>query len=402
MKRTISVMVGKGSVSHNSRKFNAKNTDPERTPLNISYCNQNIKSVYHHLFDEALQRYNDHQKRADRKIDDYYEKIRNGKQEKLFHEIILQIGNCDDTGATSEMGETARQILDEYYQGFAERNPNLYVFSAHLHMDEATPHLHIDFVPFTTGGNRGLDTRVSLKQALAAQGFKGGSRQETEWNQWVQSEKEQLASVMERHGIEWEHKGTHEKHLSVLDYEKKVRSAEIEKMSEKVADLSEKVADMESKYQSVCNRIQNYENGEVSLSELKTDLDTSSDYAIPDPQGLMSAKSYKAKFVNPLIKKLKELVVTVFARYLKAIDDYHRVQNVNNRYYRENQRLQQDNEYLRAEIKDFREDNQLLRAENKDYAFLRKVLGWERIDNLMKEARELQERKRKRNQTRER
>ena len=402
MKRTISVMVGKGSVSHNSRKFNAKNTNPERTPLNISYCNQNIKSVYHHLFDEALQRYNDRQKRADRKIDDYYEKIRNGKQEKLFHEIILQIGNCDDTGVTSEAGDTAKQILDEYYQGFAERNPNLYVFSAHLHMDEATPHLHIDFVPFTTGGNRGLDTRVSLKQALAAQGFRGGSRQETEWNQWVQSEKEQLASVMERHGIEWEHKGTHEKHLSVLDYEKKVRSAEVEKMSEKVADLSEKVADMESKYQSVCNRIQNYENGEVSLSELKKDLDNSPDYAIPEPQGLMSAKSYKAKFVEPLIKKLKELVVTVFARYLKAIDDYHRVQNVNNRYYRENQRLKQDNEYLRAENKDLREDNQLLRAENKDYTFLRKVFGRERIDNLMKEARELQEKQRKRKRSHER
>lgn len=64
-------------------------------------------------------------------------------------------------------------MLDEYYQGFQERNTNLRVFSAHLHMDEATPHLHIDFVPFTTGSKRGLDTRVSLKQALAAQGFKG-------------------------------------------------------------------------------------------------------------------------------------------------------------------------------------------------------------------------------------
>ena len=52
---------------------------------------------------------------------------------------------------------------------------------------------------------------VSLKQALAAQGFKGGSRVDTEWSQWVQSEKENLAAVMERYGIEWEHKGTHEK-----------------------------------------------------------------------------------------------------------------------------------------------------------------------------------------------
>lgn len=104
--------------------------------------------------------------------------------------------------AQSENGLLSQKILDEYYQGFQVRNPNLCVFSAHLHMDEAAPHLHIDFVPFTTGSKRGLDTRVSLKQALAVQGFKGGNKHDTEWNQWVQSEKEQLAVVMERYGIE--------------------------------------------------------------------------------------------------------------------------------------------------------------------------------------------------------
>ena len=143
------------------------------------------------LFDEALKRYNDKQTRADRKIENYYEKIRSSKQEKPFHELILQIGDKENMSAESENGTLAREILDEYYRGFQERNPQLKVFSAHLHMDEATPHLHIDFVPFTTGSKRGLDTRVSLKQALAAQGFKGGSRGDTEWNQWVQSEKEQ-------------------------------------------------------------------------------------------------------------------------------------------------------------------------------------------------------------------
>lgn len=201
-------MVGKGSVNHNSRKFKAENVDGTRTHLNINYCNENIKKVYHDLFDEALERYNDKQTRADRKIENYYEKIRNSKQEKPFHELILQIGDKENMSAESENGELARQILDEYYSGFQERNPNLKVFSAHLHMDEATPHLHIDFVPFTTGSKRGLDTRVSLKQALAAQGFKGGTRGDTEWNQWVSAEKSALAFVMERHGIEWEHKGT--------------------------------------------------------------------------------------------------------------------------------------------------------------------------------------------------
>ena len=214
LKRTISIEVGKGSVNHNSRKFTAANVDGERSCRNIDYCNEPIQQVYHALFDDALERYNSKQTRADRRIVNYYEKIRSGKQEKPFHEVILQIGNKDDMSATGEHAELSRDILDEYYQGFQQRNPSLRVFSAHLHMDEATPHLHIDFVPFITGSSRGLDTRVSLKQALAALGFKGGTRGATEWSQWVQAEKEQLAAVMERHGIEWEQKGTHNRHLS--------------------------------------------------------------------------------------------------------------------------------------------------------------------------------------------
>ncbi len=189
----------------------------------IEYCYEDLHKVYHELFDAAVERYNAKQKRKDRMIDDYYEKIRSGKQEKLFHEIIIQIGDCETCGATTEDGKLAAEILDEYMEGFRKRNPNLRVFSAHLHMDEATPHLHIDFVPFTTGSTRGLDTRVSLKKALAVQGFTGGTRSETEWNQWANAEKKALAAVMERHEIAWEKKGIHEEHLSVLEFKKKER-----------------------------------------------------------------------------------------------------------------------------------------------------------------------------------
>lgn len=379
MKRTISVMVGKGSVSHNSRKFNAKNTDPERTPLNISYCNEGIREVYHSLFDEALERFNAKQTRADRRIDDYYEKICSGKQEKPFHEIILQIGNCDDTGATTDVGEQARAALDEYYKGFAERNPNLRVFSAHLHMDEATPHLHIDFVPYTIGSKRGLDTRVSLKQALAAQGFKGGSRQETEWNQWVQSEKEQLAAVMQRHGFEWEHKDTHEKHLSVLDYEKKMRS-------EEVAALEEKLAETKIEYNAATNRLQNFEKAEVELKDLQNKLETAPEYALPEPQTLMSAKSYKAKFAEPLIRKLKNLLISVLLQLFQAIDAYHRLNMKNGQLYRENEYLTSRNEALR-------EENTWLKRENRDFALLKKVFGKEKIGELVWQAEEAEQAK---------
>ena len=234
MKRTISAEVGKGSVNHNSRKFKAENVDGSRTHLNIDYCNERIQTVYHQLFDEALKRYNEKQARADRRIPNYYEKIRSGNQEKPFHEIILQIGNKDDMSATGEYAELARTVLDEYYRGFQERNPNLRVFSAHLHMDEATPHLHIDFIPFTTGSKRGLSTRVSLKQALADQGITGEGRSLTERDLWVQKEKEALAEIMLEHGIEWEQKGEHKEHLSVLEFKREKRKEELAELEQSI------------------------------------------------------------------------------------------------------------------------------------------------------------------------
>lgn len=386
MQRTISAMVGKGSVSHNSRKFRAENVDGTRTHLNIDYCNENIKTVYHELFDEALERYNDKQTRADRKIKDYYEKIRSSKQEKLFHEIILQVGGKGNMNADTENGELAKQILDEYYQGFQERNPQLKVFSAHLHMDEATPHLHIDFVPFTTGSKRGLDTRVSLKQALAAQGFKGGSRGDTEWSQWVQAEKEQLAAVMERYGIEWEHKGTHEKHLSVLDYKKQEREKEVEK-------LGAKIEQKQAEFEVLSERVLNYDKGSNDLSNLEMELETAPKYQLPEPEKFMTAKAYKTKMAEPVIKRLKSLLKTVLARCFEGWDNYHRLNLTNKKLYQDNQRLEKINGRLT-------EENKILKAENKDYSLLRKVFGHKQIDDLLEQARAVKGRKRENTRSR--
>ena len=380
MQRTISAMVGKGSVNHNSRKFKAENVDGNRTHLNIDYCNEPIRKVYHELFDDALKRYNDRQTRADRKIENYYEKIRSSKQEKPFHELILQIGDKENMSAESENGTLARQILDEYYRGFQERNPQLKVFSAHLHMDEATPHLHIDFVPFTTGSKRGLDTRVSLKQALAAQGFKGGTRGDTEWNQWVSAEKSALAFVMERHGIEWEHKGTHEKHLSVLDYKKQEREKEINA-------LEDKLVEKKDEFRVMADRIKNFDNGERALQNLDESIMNGPEDQLPEPSAMMSARSYKTKFVEPLVARFKSLISTLFARYFKALDSYHRLNITNGNLYRENEKLSKINGKLT-------EENTRLRAENKDYSLLRRVFGHKQIDSLLEQARNLKGQKR--------
>ena len=277
MKRTISFMTGKGSVNHNSRKFHAKNTDPERSCLNVEYCNENVKDVYHELFDEALAWYNEKQTRSDRRIDDYYEKIRSGKQEKPFHEIILQIGDKDNMGAKTENGQLAAKVLDKYMRDFQRRNPTLRVFSAYLHMDEATPHLHIDFVPYTTGSKRGLDTRVSLKQALSALGFKGGTRRETELNQWVAYEKEQFAAVMLEHGIEWEKKGTHEKHLSVLDFEKKEWAKEVAELEQSISDGKERLSDIQIQHRKAVQETEQIRQKGEAIRQEVSELSETSD-----------------------------------------------------------------------------------------------------------------------------
>ncbi len=237
MERTISFMNGEGSIGHNTRSFIAKNVDASRTKDNITLINENIKQVYHKLFDKALAEYNAKQKRKDRQIKNYYEKIKRSKQEKLFYEVIVQIGNMDDTGVGSYTAEIATKILKDHVELFQFRNPQLYVFGAYIHLDEETPHLHLDFVPWVSGSGRGLETRTSLKGALATRGFASEGKGNTEWQQWSEAEKEDIAIIMERYGIGWHKKGTHNKHLSVLDYKKQERAKEVAKLEAELEDV---------------------------------------------------------------------------------------------------------------------------------------------------------------------
>ena len=304
-------MRGKGSLTHNRRDFIAENVDSSRTLLNIEYHNEDIRAVYHELFDDALARYNEKQTRRDRVIDDYYEKIRTGKQEKLFEELIIQIGNKDDMNATSENGQLARQMLDEYMQSFQQRNPTLRVFSAHLHMDEATPHLHIDFIPFTTGSKRGLETRVSLKKALEALGFTGGTKSRTELNQWIEAKKQALASIMARHDIEWEQKGTHEEHLSVLDYKKQERSKEVAALENQIDTLQEQTAvaatALSEKQEQLDDIAPILKNTEKFVQKYDDP-----EQLLPEAGMLESGKAFREKKVLPILGKLLKYARSLF------------------------------------------------------------------------------------------
>lgn len=439
MKRTISFMTGKGSVNHNSRKFHAKNIDPERSCLNVEYCNENVKDVYHELFDEALTRYNEKQTRSDRRIDDYYEKIRSGKQEKPFHEIILQIGDKDNMGAKTENGRLAAKVLDKYMRDFQRRNPTLRVFSAYLHMDEATPHLHIDFVPYTTGSKRGLDTRVSLKQALSALGFKGGTRRETELNQWVAYEKEQLAAVMLEHGIEWEKKGTHEKHLSVLDFEKKERAKEVAELEQSISDGKERLSDIQIQHRKAVQETEQIrqkgeairqevsELSEISdlLKEQATTLaedkkkllsdnvklekqqkklqqdiekmvqskavmernihayDEDEKWQLPEPAALMSAKAYKDKKAFPLVEKLKE---TIKALTIKCAQLAEQGKKLKEKVTRQEQQISR----LTDKVMEQSDIIDRLQEKTEDLGRLERYFGREQVQSIVERSKALE------------
>ena len=374
IRKTISFSVGKGSLTHNRRDFIAQNVDSDRTQMNIEYCNENLDQVYHQMFDDALQRFNDKQKRADRKIESYYDKIRTGKQEKLFHEVIVQIGNREDTNSKSADSEIAVRILDEYMKHFQERNPNLRIFSAHLHLDEETPHLHIDFVPFVTNSKRGLDTRVSLKQALLSQGFKGESKFESEWSKWALSEKQQLASVMEKYGVEWEQLGTHNEHLSVYDYKKKMRAEEVQELEEKAESLTEKINDML--------------DFEVQVESFTNMFYDEEEYKLPEPSSLMSAKAYKTKIVEPLFNRIISLAKTAVKMCFELKAQVENLKLWGTRDKNMVKHLTKENDALYTE-------NQKLHKEVKEFKLLKRIFGEEKISELIKTAKETEQAQRK-------
>ena len=417
MKRTISGMIGAGSLAHNRRAFVAENVDRERVHLNIKYCDENLKTVYHELFDQAVERYNEG-KRNDRKITDYYEKIRQGKQEKLFHEVIFQIGNSKDMGVGTEEGELAVKVLDEYMKDFQKRNPTLRVFNCYLHLDEATPHLHIDFVPYVSNWKgKGMDTRVSLKQAMKSLGFEGGSKRDTELNQWINHEKEVLAEVMERNGIEWEKKGTHEKHLNVYEFKKKERIKEVQELEQEkeyltaenkglttqiaetrdnIQHLKEDKAqavrekkDAEKRAEKAERELENLENRRERLQPVMDNVSKEiKEYGIiktflPEAGALERATTYRDKKIKPLFIQMKNKIAAMAAQVKELTRERDAWKN---KFQKEKQECEETKEELQAVQQDKKElskEKDILQDLAGRYHRIVRVLGNDMVEDIV-------------------
>ena len=243
--KRISFGQGKGSIAHNNREFVADNVDVFRTPNNITFVCQPIAEAYNLLFKESTERYNAKQKRNDRKIHgSYYEHLFGVKpcntvrtaadKRKSFYEDVVQIGKKEDSGYGTEDFQLVADCLKEYMEGFQNRNPNFYVFNAVLHMDEATPHLHIDYIP-VGHYTRGQDTQNGIAQALKEMGYGEGKMAIAKWRA---AEVEVLNKICLEHGIKplapEKARGT----LEVEEYKEQRRQAD---------ELAEQNAQIEAK-----------------------------------------------------------------------------------------------------------------------------------------------------------
>ena len=310
---------------------------------------------------------------------------------------------------------------------FQQRNPTLRVFSAHLHMDEATPHLHIDFIPFITESKRAMDTRVSLKQALARLGFKGGTRSKTEWNQWVASEKEHLAAVMDRYGIEWEQKGTHEKHLSVLDFQKQERAKEVADLEERKAELLEENSAFEAINGALCDQLaqvnEELDSSEEELSQSRQEADKAKKQAdkyqkrvdelapkvknmerlaaefsanpeelLPEAVIVETGKAYREKKAKPLVEKIVKVLRSVYSAFLDLSNRFERLQES---YSWERSR----NEHLTGKLQEMIDENRELRETAEDMECVKVIFGSQKVEEAISQAKQQEKIERERKQT---
>ncbi len=325
--KRISFGQGKGSITHNNREFVADNVDVFRTPDNITFVCQPIGEAYDQLFKESTERYNAKQKRNDRKVHgSYYEHLFGVKpcntvrtaadKRKSFYEDVIQIGKKEDSGYGTEDFQLVADCLKEYMEEFQKRNPNFYIFNAVLHMDEATPHLHIDYIP-VGHYKRGQDTQNGIAQALKEMGYGEGKMAIAKWRA---SEIEVLNTICREHGIEplapEKSRGT----LVVAEYKEQRHKAD--ELAEQNAQVKVELAEKRSESKNLDKEI------EKKLAQVKVILNYIPDYEKEDTieneckqlcdelGGLLDGKLSIMKNKDSIIVKVQKL-----CKLVKKVND---------------------------------------------------------------------------------
>jgi len=265
-------------------------------------------------------------------------------------------------------------------------------------MDEETPHLHIDFVPFIRNSKRGLDTRVSLKGALKEQGFKGGTRGATEWNQWIESEKRALSKVMERHGVQWKQLGTHNKHLSVLDFEKQERQKEVAELaltSDLLKEQTDTLSDDKDKLLSdnqelkrqqdkLQREIEKMADSKAVIEQNIHAYDEDDKWQLPEPGIFMNANSYREKKALPLVQKLKQVIKNLIIKCVNLMQEMNRLTD---------RAMQQETQINRLTDKVMMQKNIINKLQEKgtDLERIERYMGREQVQMIIRQVKEVEQ-----------
>jgi len=334
----VSMPQGKGSQMHNRREYEKyskpvpDNIDVSKSSENITLIDKDIREAYREIFGEALEKYNGKQKRADRKIEDYCDHIKKSKNgEKLFYEDVVQWGKKEDF-QKPETRERAKEALVKYVEGFEERNPNLKLIGAYIHMDEASPHLHLDYVPVATGYSRGLETRNSLDKAMKQMGFQpeNESRKNNATKLWKENERAVFGQICRGLGLEVELERKSERKSLTVDEYKEARD--------------EMIGEIEQEKEAIIAEVE-------PLRELKTGIDEIDTTGKKLPFGVVAIKEKDLEAVKEQAKaytanrdeigELRQRSVAVSQREQRADQRERQLDNKANELAKQQQQLQQ-------------------------------------------------------------
>ena len=188
---------------------------------------------------------------------------------------------------------------------------------------------------------------------------------------------------MERHGIEWEDKGTHDKHLSVLDFKKEQRAKEIAELEAVKAKKQGQVEQQEQRLKELAPAVRNME-------QLAAQFSDDPERILPEPGPLESAKSYREKKAKPLLAQIVKVLRSVYRAYFDLKSKFERLQSAYDREVSKNSSLS-------ARIYEVCAERDSLKGQVKDYERVKRAFGPEEVERVVEDAkrREAQEREQK-------
>lgn len=338
---SISLVQGSGAIAHNNREYINKNVDIERMKDNINYKDESLNYAYEKCFGDSVRKYNSNQKRNDRKINDYLDHIKKSKnKEKLFYETIVQVGDKYTNAVGTEEGKKAIDILDEYASNFQERNPNLYIFNMKMHLDEATPHLHIDYIPVGTGYKKGLEKRNSLTKAHQNMGInKGTGKNDNSTMKWQEKEREYLKDVCQKYKVKVIDKNVNREHLTVDEYKVQVEKIEKlykENMSNDIEDISVSNVPLFKGKKLISEKDLNilFKNSKVQKFSRTKILDVFNKVELREKEldSKLSELVEEKKFLKSQSKRLNEKEIDLLNEKEKYEKKYNEQLNLNEKY----------------------------------------------------------------------